>query len=287
MEFNMKDRENLVSDLHAKEVEILDEFVRVCKFLNLNYTLSSGTLLGAVRHKGFIPWDDDIDVAMTREDYDVFLKEAPKHLKSNYYLEHFTTSKNTINPWMKIRDSNTTWIASDQDYLSNSNLGISMDIWPVEHVDSPKEHKKIHRKTFWYNNLRTCCGDVKYNSRKKNIIRFFVRPIAKMMGFYRINKKQDAFNTRSKNGQYTYADQLKRKKLLPFSMFTQFQELEFEGKKYQCIKNTHDYLVAMYGEDYMQLPPEEDRKIHLAQIIDLEKPYTYYIELQKQKKGKK
>src|SRR5574344_610969 len=91
MKFNVPDERHLISDDEIKslkviEVQLLDEFVRVCDLLHLTYFLCAGTLLGAVRHQGFIPWDDDIDVQMPRKDYEIFAKEASALLNSNYFL---------------------------------------------------------------------------------------------------------------------------------------------------------------------------------------------------------
>ena len=79
---------SVLKKLHSEEVKILDEIVRICKKNNIEYFLIGGTLLGAIRHKGFIPWDDDLDIAMPREDYEKFLKTAEKELQEPYKLEY-------------------------------------------------------------------------------------------------------------------------------------------------------------------------------------------------------
>lgn len=283
---NNKRDEKIMEQIHKKSVELLDEFVRVCELLNLNYTLSGGTLLGAVRHKGFIPWDDDIDVAMKREDYNKFLQEAPKHLKPKYFLQHYTTDKYTVIPWMKIIDEETTWVTFDSELKTTQHLGLSMDIWPVDYIPNKKVVRKNHNKTQRYTAIR---GSYVYSPSKKfykNIFKILLFPISRCIGRARLNKWQDIFNQKYTSGEYTFADQINRRKLMKMNLFDEFQELGFEGKKYKCIKNTHDYLVAMYGETYMQLPPEEKRVWHIAKIIDFDKSYKYYVNKNKDEKRK-
>ena len=81
--------QDILDKLHKVELEILDDFVKICNKNNLTYFLTGGTMLGAVRHNGFIPWDDDIDIGMPRKDYDEFIKIAPKELGNKYYLDCF------------------------------------------------------------------------------------------------------------------------------------------------------------------------------------------------------
>lgn len=278
---------DIINAIHSKGVELLDEFVRVCDILRLDYTLSSGTLLGAVRHKGFIPWDDDIDVSMRREDYNVFLKEAPKYLKSRYFLQHYTTDKYTVNPWMKLIDEETTWVSYDNELNTTQHLGLSMDIWPVDYIPSDKHWRKHNKKSKFLNAIRISHTKTPSKRKIKAIGKFLIRPLSRLIGRKRLNKWQEKYNQKYVSGDYTFADQPDRRKLMSMNIFKEFQELEFEGKKYKCIKNTHDYLVAMYGNDYMQLPPEEKRVCHLASVIDMEKPYTYYVEQYRNNKRKK
>ena len=117
--------------LHIVEVEILDEIDRVCKKNNIEYFLIGGTLLGAIRHKGFIPWDDDLDVGMTRENYEKFINIAPNELDSKYYLDNFKTNTNCHLPFSKIRKNNTTM---DEEATKNFNnhKGIFVDIFPFD-----------------------------------------------------------------------------------------------------------------------------------------------------------
>ena len=123
--------------LHEVEVEILDEFVRICKKQKLQYFLYYGTLLGAVRHNGFIPWDDDLDVAMPREDYEKFIKMAKEELNDNFYIDNKDTNDEYYLNFTKLRKKNTIF---EQDFQVNYDgpKGIWIDIFPID--ESKKEN---------------------------------------------------------------------------------------------------------------------------------------------------
>lgn len=126
LNFNLK-------KLQKVQLVILMEFDRICKEHNLNYQLFSGTLLGAVRHKAFVPWDDDIDVAMLRKDYNKFLKICKRKLDPQYFLQTHKTDKGYIHSFARIRKNNTLllqkyWLEIDMHH------GIFIDVFPLDKI---------------------------------------------------------------------------------------------------------------------------------------------------------
>ena len=133
MRYKQYDQKTL-DELHQIELEILTDFDKLCQENNLTYFLTGGTMLGAVRHKGFIPWDDDIDVGMPRKDYDKFIEIAPKILGEKYLLDCFEYNKKYYLPFAKIKKNNTIF---DEGFYPDGFMhkGIYIDIIPFENVD--------------------------------------------------------------------------------------------------------------------------------------------------------
>jgi len=120
--------------LHNVMLEIMEEFVRICDENNFTYYMVGGTLLGAVRHKGFIPWDDDMDIAMPRNDYEKFLDIFDKNVETNYYVLSYRCPENVYykyRPYTKFCKKNTIYA---KEYIHNPKdyPGIFIDIWPVD-----------------------------------------------------------------------------------------------------------------------------------------------------------
>lgn len=273
----MKNKDEALKEIHKKELEILEVFAQLCDKLNLKYTLSSGTLLGAVRHKGFIPWDDDVDVAMPREDYEILIKEANKHLPEGYFLEHFSTEKNCYNYYAKLKDSNTTWIEDVTGIMPSTNQGMYVDIFPIDRFTNPKDLKKFRKKTLFYNRLRTFYFP--HNKRgsfiNKCIALFVFCPLARIIGLNKINRMHDKLMQSFGNGNYTTADTLVNDSVTDYKVFEEYTTIEFEGKQFRCIKDYDTYLKFLYN-DYMTIPPKEKQLTHFVSIFDCDKPYTDY-----------
>lgn len=271
--------DELMDKIHKVQVDLLDKFVEVCEKLNLKYTLSSGTLLGAVRHKGFIPWDDDIDVAMVREDYEIFIKEANNHLPDGYFLQHFTTDKNAINSFAKIRNLNTTWIIEQDDLTKDNKLGFGMDIFPIDRINGEKERKKLARKLVYFISPLRSQNKLNFSNKSffEKLLCIPTSLLSKILGRKKINIMQDKLEKKYNYGEFSCGDFLLKKKLMPHKMFEEYTTVEFEGKQYCSIKDKEKYLEYVYGKNYMELPPVEKRVCHLAKIIDTEKSYKNYL----------
>ena len=119
--------------LQIIQLTILKEFDRVCRENNINYSISNGTLLGAIRHKGFIPWDDDIDVSMLRDDYNKFRSISHKLDDSICFFQDHTTDPNYIWGYGKVRRTGTTFIRCGQSHLK-FKTGVSIDVFPLDDV---------------------------------------------------------------------------------------------------------------------------------------------------------
>lgn len=266
--FKELDDETL-KELRKVQIEILDEIDRICKRNNLQYFLAGGTLLGAVRHKDFIPWDDDLDIMMLREDYEKFISICTEKLNSKYYLDCPKTNAAFNFAFAKIRKNNTIF---DEKSLSHLDIhkGIYVDIFPLDIVDN--NFKKCFIKGFIIKNLgetifyKKKIYDIK-KCRHPMFVRFF--KIFSCKSIYKIQK----FIATSYRGKkrtnivcYCGAYSLKQD-YFEYEVFFPSKKIEFHNKEYPCLNDNHKYLTSLYG-DYMVLPPKEKRINHNALYID-------------------
>ena len=265
--------------IQDKILSILKEFISICEENNLTYYALGGTLLGAVRHKGFIPWDDDIDIGMPREDYEKFKKLAPDLLPSNYKF----LSENTAGykkAFSVIRDDSTKIIMNYSKEELVESLWI--DIFPLDGMPAAPFKRKMHEYRYLYRRMMVQLSQFNslVNQKKENrplvekvIIAFAnIVKIEKILSFdwaqkkYLKTIKRYSFDEEF-SGNYTGAYKLRE--IVPSDYFGTPVLLKFEGIALSCPCRYKEYLTAIYGENYMQLPPEEQRVQHHYKIISL------------------
>lgn len=243
-------------------LDMLIVFDKFCKENNLKYSLGGGTFLGAIRHKGFIPWDDDLDLMMHRKDYD-FVK---KHFNS--YSKHYKTiyaevSKDVIvtAPFLKIHDTRTQVYEGEAPY---GKTGIYLDIFPIDGV--PTNMKKCKR--FIYFSLYVA-QFLMYKNRPWNLSKhpdFIIKKVvgsllpAKIWG-YIIDKIISHYSYDSCDYAATVTGRYAMTEVYPKYIYDSFEEAVFEGYKFPILKEYDAYLKQHYG-DYMSLPPEDKRVNH-------------------------
>lgn len=276
--------DEILTGLKKKELELLKIFIDTCEKLNIRYYIMGGTLLGAVRHKGFIPWDDDIDVAMTRTDYNVWIEKAPALIKEKYvFLQTFHSDPQFPTNFAKLRNSNTTFIETSINQL-NVNHGIYIDVFPLDYYPCN------HLKQFFFS--------IKHKLLNIEISNLFTLPyhpiktrIRKTIACLYPKTPWDAVKSRDKLFQSVSSSNLLanlsgawgKKEIVPKSWYGKGAELEFEGLKVIGPKEWDKWLTQVYG-DYMTMPPKEQRKPHhYSDAIDFDKPYTEYIHKEKRK----
>lgn len=274
--------------LRVIELEILKEFEKVCNKLELRYFCIYGTALGAVRHKGYIPWDDDIDVGMPRKDYEIFMEQGQDLLPENYFVQSFWKEKEYLNPFGKLRRSDTAFIeaASEKNHI---NHGIYIDIFPLDGYPKNKfsefmfKWKRIVYDSYIYKDRNQ--DQLKQANMKNKILRGIGKIfIGKMTAWEAVAAKDKLV----KRVDYDEADivgvmveDYPAKEAVPKEFFGNGEEVEFEQTTIRIPENWEGYLRHTYG-DYMKLPPKEERyPLHVCEIIDFEKSYTYYEEHEK------
>ena len=263
---------------HQKALnELLCEFDRVCQSLSIPYVLFAGTLLGAVRHQGFIPWDDDLDVLMLREDYDRFLREADTVLdRENFFLQK-EFSEHWPMFFSKLRLNGTTCLEKFHPKDPLIHQGIYMDIFPCDNAADGKLGRRIQflaSKVVIAKSLDARGYDT--DNRKKKLFMMVCRLLPRKP-FLRIVRRDRAKGNVVHSflgGANTF-----RKNVYPRAFFTERTLLPFEGERYPVPKQYKALLSQMYG-DYTQLPTDEKRQIKQhAILIDLEhswERYTHY-----------
>lgn len=271
----MRTDEVRLEDIWAAEKSILDEIDRVCRENGLRYSLAYGTLLGAVRHKGFIPWDDDVDTIMPREDYEK-LKEIWQNTASeDFILQDGEADGGPPNNFLKIRKDNTTFIMFESEKDREYHKGIYVDIFPVDRF-APGRIRKAVQKLLFDVNLLFNRG---YRSGTGGVVGFVEKTLLGAVKRKNHKKLSRWAGRRSRRWNNTVnscviASSMRAcKRILPADMFDEMKTVSFNGKEYPAVKDTDALLKIIYG-DYMQLPPEEKRVWkHHPILVDFEHNY--------------
>lgn len=254
--------------LQLTQVEILDEIVRICESNDIRYYLVGGTLLGAIRHKGFIPWDDDLDIAMPRQDYVKFCKLCETQLDSKYFLHNAETDDNYWLIFSKIRKKGTVINEGNIKDL-DIEKGIFVDIFPFD--DAPKEKKRVRTKII--KSLATTISlkigiSLRYTKKQK-----MVATILKPFSIKTLSKLQQKIMTLDNGKNYPYyinygSNYDTVKQTIPKDKYEPYKVAEFEGKNYR-IPNDADYVLRRIYNNYMELPPAEKQVLrHKPEYID-------------------
>lgn len=271
--------ETLLHQIWETEQEILDVINQVCSDNGLCYSLAYGSLIGALRHKGFIPWDDDIDLIMPREDYEQLLKIWNKSAPEGYIIQNIHTDPDFTQNFTKIRKDHTTFLQTEDERNLKYHKGIFVDIFPGDRVAPGK----LGRKTQYLASAINLLYSRGHTSKNDGVIGLVEKVLLSIPKNWQILYRNLAEKwVRKWNGnssaQYVFASTLEfSRKYHPSSLFTDMQTIEFNGKVYQCVRDADAMLRSDYG-DYLQLPPVNDRTWkHNPILVDFHHNYEELI----------
>ena len=269
-----------IKDLQQKELEILKELKRVCDANESTYFLAFGTLIGAARHQGFIPWDDDIDVCMNYPDYEKFEEVCETQLKEGFFLQTRDTDPEAGLSFNTLRMDNTTLI-TDFTADRDSHHGIKIDIYPIYNIADDTILRTFQLGCARMYMLLEAGTVPKNHGQMLKRVGGIVLSVIK-------GDTRERLKDFCRRSMARYENKATRKKALLFSYkscqrlyrsewFTKKTELPFEGEPYSVPVGYKQFLTAVYG-DYMKLPPVEQQGIKLEHIIkyDTEKSYKEY-----------
>lgn len=265
--------------LWAVILDLVVEFDRVCKKHNLRYYLDGGSLLGAIRHNGFIPWDDDIDVVMPREDYEHFLK-LDKEFRHPYFLQTPYTDPEYFYSFAKVRNSNTTALNQMFRY-QNFNHGIWLSIFPLDNVSLSDEGKNAYERIcqLTYDNS-TYMRMRNPHLSEKDKQRVVNHPNTPPLIVYDEIQKLATHDNRIATdywGTLILTIREYRRKALPKNCYSVLKTHKFEGLELPIPNGYDEVLTIEYG-NYMELPPVEERgEWHGGTLFDPDKSYIEYL----------
>ena len=261
----MNNKKISIDELKKIQIGILDYIDNFCRKNNINYWIDTGTLLGAVRHKGYIPWDDDIDIGMLRDDYEKFIKLFNKDNKTQYKFHCYEIDKNWYFPYGKVLDENTIMYEPDEE--TGIKTAVFVDVFIYDNIiNDEKIIKKMYKKRDLYtklSNLQNNKHFVSLNKQKYNFIRYPFYLLMQLFPKRYFVKKNIKNSKKYINSNTNYVGNLTSvtKMICSKDVFKSFVDLEFEGKKYKAPIGYEEWLKAFYG-DYMKLPPKEKQVSH-------------------------
>ena len=261
------------------------ELKRICDKYKLRYFLYDGSLLGAIRHSGFIPWDDDMDFILPRKDFKKFLEVAAKELKKPFYLQTLDNTKEIFNNGrIVLRMDNTTYVRNKVDLYVKDHQGIGIDILAL---DNCPEDIKLRDKQ--WKKIDKYSGMLYMNKYGKNIKRFNVFSWGKLKTrfmYYLSKIIPDKVLVKQLNKYFTLYENISSNKctanneafkyrhiVFDKSLFASSTMMQFENFSFPVPIGYDEILKTIYGEDYMKLPPQEERKSNHRIVLNTHESY--------------
>ncbi|MBQ5632067.1 MAG: LicD family protein [Treponema sp.] len=256
-------------------LKILKEVHKICEENNIKYFLSDGTLIGAIRHQGFIPWDDDLDIGMLREDYEKFCKIAPQILSENFILQNFQTDKGYGLQFGKVILKNTVWIEKVAKNTNRQWSGIYIDIFPYDNITENKKMQKLINRLYIFiqglilikfkyiniSNYESMAKKLKYVLKK-----IYLCTISKKLLIYIRDSICKRYLNKSKTLVTKYGGNF-YKNQNPYNFYKNLTLQNFEDTSFYIPKNYDKILKNLYG-NYMEIPPIEKQRQHGIEYFD-------------------
>ena len=254
-----------IREIQQMELGIMEYIHEICQKIGVKYFLAYGSLIGAVRHKGFIPWDDDMDICMLREDYEKLQDYLISNPDERYEVMSYKNNLNYVYPFMKVQDNQTYLL--EEDVRIDSNMGIYVDIFPVDGYEDDSAFKD--KMTRLIKKRQLSCYTFKGITNTKSLLNSLIRYISVIVFYFTNTNKYirgiDELAKSRKVSDYEEVDYLiykdMNKPVWRREWLEQVTTGTFEGKEFMIPKNYHEILTSDYG-DYMQLPPVELRFSH-------------------------
>ena len=254
-----------IREIQQMELGIMEYIHEICQKIGVKYFLAYGSLIGAVRHKGFIPWDDDMDICMLREDYEKLQDYLISNPNERYEVMSYKNNLNYVYPFMKVQDNQTYLL--EEDVRIDSNMGIYVDIFPVDGYEDDSVFKD--KMTRLIKKRQLSCYTFKGITNTKSLLNSLIRYISVIIFYFTNTNKYirgiDELAKSRKVLDYEEVDYLiykdMNKPVWRREWLEQVTTGTFEGKEFMIPKNYHEILTSDYG-DYMQLPPVELRFSH-------------------------
>lgn len=264
--------------LHQVDLNIVKEVVDICNQHDLTYFMLGGTMLGAIRHKGFIPWDDDVDLGMPRKDYEKFLEYAPELLSANLKIVNYRTDPNYQYYITRILDTETK---VEEERIGNNSkyTNASIDIFPIDGTPNNQLLRKIYFfRILYHRALMSLCYKDSIDRKRprgsgeKALLWIMEHiPVEKITTPYKQKCKIDKLLKSQNLEDSKYIGNImgayRTKEIVPAEYYGKGTFYQFEGMQLRGMDMYHEYLTYTYG-DYMLLPPEDKRKTHFK-IIEI------------------
>ena len=250
--------------LHREILCVMDEVDRICTIHKLKYYLIGGTLLGAIRHGGFIPWDDDLDIVMPRADFDKFIDIAQMELNKPFALAWTTTQKDYRRLYAKVENTDTVFFEGVRYRFGYP--GIFVDIFPLDitqgYSASLERRKRIVKKLATIKGMKA--SGENYGYIKNTILRLLPYTVLNcaISCFMKLSNHKDGKWYTNFGSQYSV-----KKQTILIEAYGEGKKIAFEDRAYCAPSQPEVILKSIFGDSYLQLPPEEKRRTHLPQCV--------------------